>query len=243
MSTPVAVVTGASGGIGAAIAGALRKEKYDVVIGARRIDKLREVADSVGARAIELDVTNAESVAAFCAQVDQCDVLVNNAGGAFGLEPIAAADDEKWSSMYETNVMGTMRMTRELLPKLAADSGHIVMIGSTAGLQVYDGGAGYTAVKHAIRAFTQTLRLELLGQPVRVTEVDPGAVETEFSIVRFDGDVERAAEVYRGMTPLTAEDVAECVRWAVTLPAHVNIDQIVVKPLDQATAQRVHRRS
>jgi NADP-dependent 3-hydroxy acid dehydrogenase YdfG len=167
---------------------------------------------------------------------------VNNAGGALGLEPVAEADDERWRWMYDTNVLGTMRMTRALLPKLiASGDGHIVNVGSIAGLQAYDGGAGYTAAKHALVAVTETLRLELLGQPVRVSEVDPGAVETEFSIVRFDGDKARAEKVYEGMTPLTAEDIAQCIEFVVSRPSHVNIDQLVVKPRDQARAERVHR--
>jgi len=171
-------------------------------------------------------------------------VLVNNAGGALGLEPVAEADDEKWRWMYDANVLGVMRVTRAFLPKLVASGdGHIVNVGSIAGLEAYDGGGGYTAVKHALRAVTDTLRLELLGQPVRVTEVDPGMVETEFSIVRFDGDVTRADKVYEGTTPLVADDVADCIAWAVTRPSHVNIDQIVVKPRDQARAQRVFRRA
>ena len=237
-----AVVTGASSGIGAATARQLRDAGFDVVVGARRIELLREVAEPIGALALELDVTDTSSVEAFCAQIDDCAVLVNNAGGALGLEPIAEAEEEKWRWMYDANVLGVMRVTRALLPKLVASGGgHIVVIGSIAGLEVYDGGGGYTAVKHAVHAVTQTLRLELNGQPIRVTEIDPGLVETEFSLVRFDGDAEAAKRPYVGMTPLTADDVADCVTWAVTRPAHVNIDQIVVKPTAQATAQRVAR--
>jgi NADP-dependent 3-hydroxy acid dehydrogenase YdfG len=237
-----AVVTGASSGIGAATARRLAKEGFDVVLGARRIDRLEVVAAEIGARAFRLDVTDPESAEAFAGAVGDCAVLVNNAGGALGLEPIAQADDERWRWMYDANVLGTMRVTRAFLPAIiASGDGHIVNVGSIAGLEVYDGGAGYTAAKHALLAVTETLRLELLGQPVRVTEVDPGMVETEFSIVRFDGDVERAAKVYEGLTPLTADDVADCIAFAVTRPAHVNIDQLVVKPRDQARAQRVHR--
>jgi hypothetical protein len=168
--------------------------------------------------------------------------LVNNAGGALGLEPIAQAVDEHWRWMYDANVLGTMRMTRALLPRLIeSGAGHIVNIGSIAGLEVYDNGGGYTAAKHALRALTETLRIELIGEPVRITEVDPGFVETEFSLVRFGGDVDRAKQPYVGMTPLCAEDVADCIAFVVTRPAHVNIDQLVVKPLAQATAMRVHR--
>ena len=242
MTERVAVVTGASSGIGAATARRLAKEGFSVVIGARRMDRLEELAREVGGTAVPLDVTNAASVDAFAARVDHCDVLVNNAGGALGLSPVAEADEEHWRWMYDANVLGTMRVTRALLPQLiASGDGVLVNVGSIAGLEVYDGGAGYTAAKHALRAVTETLRRELLGQPVRVTEIDPGAVETEFSIVRFGGDTDRAAQVYAGMTPLVAEDVADCIVWAVTRPSHVNIDQIVVKPRDQATAQRVHR--
>jgi NADP-dependent 3-hydroxy acid dehydrogenase YdfG len=237
-----AVVTGASSGIGAATATQLAAAGFDVVVGARRTDRLLEVATPIGARAIALDVTDTASVESFCAAVAECSVLVNNAGGALGLEPIVEADEEKWRWMYDANVLGVMRMTRALLPKLEASGhGHIVIIGSIAGLEVYDGGAGYTAAKHAVNAVAQTLRLELNGKAIRVTEVDPGLVETEFSLVRFDGDADAAKRPYVGMTPLTAEDVAECVTWAVTRPPHVNIDQIVVKPTAQATAQRVAR--
>jgi NADP-dependent 3-hydroxy acid dehydrogenase YdfG len=240
----IAVVTGASSGIGAATAARLAKEGFDVVVGARRQDRLQEVAGPIGARPLALDVTDTASVEAFAAAVPECAVLVNNAGGALGLDPVAAADEEQWRWMYDANVLGVMRVTRAFLPKLVASGhGHIVNVGSIAGLEQYDGGGGYTAAKHALRAVTETLRLELLGQPVRVTEVDPGMVETGFSVVRFDGDQAKADKVYEGTTPLTGDDVADCIAWAVTRPPHVNVDQIVVKPLDQARAQRVFRRS
>ena len=239
---PIAVVTGASSGIGAAAAKHLDQAGYDLVLGARRVDKLQSVAQPLGARAIALDVTEAGSVAAFCEQIPAVNVLVNNAGGALGLEPIAEAEDEKWRMMFESNVLGTMRMTRTLLPKLeASGQGHIVVIGSIAGFEVYPGGAGYTAAKHAERAVAETLRLELLGKPIRVTEIAPGLVETEFSLVRFGGDAARATKPYQGMTPLTADDVADAIVWAVTRPPHVNIDQMTIRPLDQATATLVHR--
>jgi len=239
---PIAVVTGASSGIGAATAQHLTQAGYDLVLGARRMDKLQAVAQPLGAQALALDVTDAASVAAFCEQVPAVNVLVNNAGGALGLEPIAEAEDDNWRTMFESNVLGTMRMTRTLLPKLeASGQGHIVVIGSIAGFEVYPGGAGYTAAKHAERAVAETLRLELLGKPIRVTEIAPGLVETEFSLVRFGGDAERATKPYQGMTPLTADDVAEAITWAVTRPAHVNIDQMTIRPLDQATATLVHR--
>ena len=241
---PIAVVTGASSGIGAATAKHLAQAGYDLVLGARRLDKLQAVAQPLGARAITLDVTDAASVAAFCEQVPAVNVLINNAGGALGLEPIAEAEDEKWRTMFESNVLGTMRMTRALLPKLeASKQGHIVVIGSIAGFEVYPGGAGYAAAKHAERALAETLRLELLGKPIRVTEIAPGLVETEFSLVRFGGDAERATKPYQGMTPLTADDVADAIVWAVTRPPHVNIDQMTIRPLDQATAMLIHRKS
>jgi len=239
---PIAVVTGASSGIGAATALHLAQAGYDLVLGARRMDRLQAVAEPLGARAIALDVTDAASVAAFCEQVHAVNVLVNNAGGALGLELVAEAEDEKWRTMFESNVLGTMRMIRTLLPRLEASGrGHIVVIGSIAGFEVYPGGAGYTAAKHAERALAETLRLELLGKPIRVTEIAPGLVETEFSLVRFGGDAERATKPYQGMTPLTADDIADAIVWAVTRPPHVNIDQMTIRPLDQATAMLVHR--
>jgi NADP-dependent 3-hydroxy acid dehydrogenase YdfG len=222
----------------------LAAEGWDVVIGARRIDRLAQVASQIGARAMPLDVTDTASVAAFCTAVPECSLLVNNAGGAHGLEPVAEADDEAWRWMFEANVLGVARMTRALLPKLVASGdGHIVIVGSIAGLEAYPGGGGYNAAKFGARAVGKVLRMELIGQPVRVSEIDPGMVDTEFSTVRFDGDEERAAQVYQGMTPLTAEDIADCIAWAVTRPSHVNIDQMVVLPRDQASAREVHRRS
>jgi NADP-dependent 3-hydroxy acid dehydrogenase YdfG len=242
VSRGVAVVTGASSGIGAATVRRLVAEGYDVVGGARRLDRLRAVTDPVGARALPLDVCDTSSVAAFCAEVPDCRLLVNNAGGALGLDPVAEADEEQWRWMYDANVLGVMRMTRALLPTLeASGDGHVVVVGSIAGREPYPGGAGYNAAKHAVRALTKVLRMELLGRPVRVTSVDPGMVETEFSVVRFGGDTGRAADVYRGLTPLRADDVADCIAWAVTRPPHVNIDEILVMPRDQAGATRVHR--
>jgi NADP-dependent 3-hydroxy acid dehydrogenase YdfG len=242
MNRGMAVVTGASSGIGAATAHRLATEGFEVVVGARRFDRLREVADPIGARALPLDVTDAESVAAFAAEVPDCRVLVNNAGGAVGLDPIASSSDEDWTWMFEANVLGTVRMTRALLPALlASGDGQVVMMGSVAGIEPYPGGAGYNAAKFGVRAFTQVLRMELLGQPVRVTEIDPGMVETEFSVVRFRGDTDRAAQVYEGVHALSAMDVADCVAFAVTRPAHMNIDQIVVTSRDQALARMIHR--
>jgi NADP-dependent 3-hydroxy acid dehydrogenase YdfG len=243
-SRGVAVVTGASSGIGAATARRLAAAGFDVVVGARRLDRLKEVAAASGARALPLDVTDDASVKAFVAEVPECRVLVNNAGGALGMDAVEHADLEQWRAMYEVNVLGTIRVTRAFLPALeASGDGLIVIIGSIAGFEPYEGGAGYNAAKHAELAARQVLRYELLGRRVRVCEVDPGMVETEFSLVRFGGDSHRAEEVYAGMTPLAAEDVAECVEFVVTRPAHVNIDQLVVMARDQASARRVHRRA
>ncbi len=239
-----AVITGASSGIGEATARALAEAGFHVVVGARRLDRLESLAKDIGGTALSLDVTDLASVDAFAAKVPLAKVLVNNAGGALGLEPVESAVDEHWERMYATNVIGLMRMTRAFIPKLvAAGAGHIVNIGSIAGFEVYPGGAGYTAVKHAVDAVSRTLRLELLGRPIRITEVDPGMVETEFSVVRFDGDEQRARLVYKGLTPLTADDVADAVAWAVTRKPHVNIDRIVIKPVAQATATQSYRAS
>ncbi len=244
MSTRTAVVTGASSGIGAATATRLAAEGFHVVVGARRLDRLAEVAEPLGATALPLDVTDTDSVEAFCAQVPECHLLVNNAGGALGRDSIAEADEARWQAMYDSNVLGVLRMTRALLPKLiASGDGHVITIGSIAAIEPYPGGGGYNAAKFAVRGVMGVLRHELLGEPVRVTEIDPGMVETEFSLVRFDGDRARADAVYEGMTPLTAADVADCVAWAATRPSWVNIDQIVVLARDQAGATRVHRRT
>src|SRR5919107_4861677 len=239
---PVAVVTGASSGIGAASARALAASGFAVVLGARRVDRCAAIAAEIDGTALRLDVTDQESVDAFVAAVPDCRVLVNNAGGAKGLEPVAEADIEAWRWMFETNVLGTLRMTKALLPALVASGdGHVVTVTSVAATEVYDNGAGYCGAKHAQSAVHRTLRGELLGQPVRLTEVLPGLVETEFSLVRFDGDAEKAAAPYRGLTPLTGEDVADVIAFAVTRPSNVNLDRIVVKARDQATATRVHR--
>jgi NADP-dependent 3-hydroxy acid dehydrogenase YdfG len=236
-------ITGASSGIGAATARALAAKGCHTVLGARRLDRLQELATEIGGEAVALDVTDPASVEAFAAAVGECDVLVNNAGGALGLDSIASGDEEKWRWMYEANVLGTMRMTRALLPRLIeSGDGHVVTVTSIAAIEPYPGGAGYNAAKHGQRAMLRVLRQELLGEPVRVTEVVPGMVETEFSLVRFGGDAEAARRVYDGMQPLSPEDVAECIRWALAQPPHVNVDEIVVRPRDQATATSVHRR-
>jgi len=239
----IAVVTGASSGFGAAAARALARAGFRLVLGARRLDRLRAVAEPLGATSLPLDVTDEASVAAFAAAVERVDVLVNNAGNAFGAESIAEAIEAKWRAMYELNVLGVLRMTRALLDRLiASGDGLVINVGSIAGFEVYPGGAGYTASKHALRALTRTLRLELLGQPVRVCEISPGLAETEFALVRYGGDAERARKVYEGMTPLAAEDVAEAIAWVATRPAHVNVDELVLRPRDQASALLVHRR-
>ena len=239
-----AVVTGASSGIGEATARRLAAAGFDLVLGARRQDRLAAIASELGARWHPLDVSDASSVDAFCQAVGPCRVLVNNAGGALGLEPVEAARDEDWLTMYEVNVLGAMRMTRALLASLeASGDGHVVMVGSIAAYEPYLGGAGYNAAKFGLRAMTRVLRLELLGRPVRVSEIDPGMVETEFSVVRFRGDVARAEAVYRGVTPLTADDIAQCIEFVVTRPPHVNVDAMIVLARDQAGPSVVHRRA
>jgi NADP-dependent 3-hydroxy acid dehydrogenase YdfG len=239
----VALVTGASSGIGAATVRALAAAGFDVVGAARRLERVEEIAGEVGGRALRLDVTDPDSVAEAAEALPDLSVLVNNAGGALGLEPVAEADESHWCEMYETNVMGVMRMTKALLPKLErSGDGHVVVVGSVAGVEIYPGGGGYTAAKHAANAVVRTLRLELLGKPVRVSEVAPGMVKTEFSVVRFEGDQEKADAVYEGTTPLTGEDVADAIAYVVTRPAHVDVDYVSIKPTDQATARDVHRR-
>lgn len=241
--TKTAVVTGASSGIGAATARALGAAGYHLVVGARRVDRLREVTAGLDAEVHALDVTDRASVRRFTGNLKSVDLLVNNAGAALGADSVEGAIEERWQAMFDLNVMGTLRVTRALLPALrAAGDGQVINIGSTSGFEVYPGGAGYTASKHALRALTRTLRLELLGEAVRVTEIAPGMVDTEFSRVRFGGDTSRAANVYRGMTPLRPEDVAACVVWVASRPPHVNIDEIVVRPRDQASSTAVHRR-
>lgn len=244
MGCGVAVVTGASSGIGAATVRRLVREGFDVVAAARRADRLDELAAETGCRALPVDVTDAASVERLAGEVADCRVLVNNAGGAFGLAPVAEASDDDWRRMWEVNVLGAMRMTRALLPHLVASGdGVVVTVTSTAAHGVYEGGAGYTAAKHAERAMSETLRLELCGQPVRVVEVAPGMVRTEeFSLVRFGGDQARADAVYAGVPGvLVADDVADAITWAVTRPAHVNIDLLVVRPRAQAAQHKVHR--
>ncbi|MGH3874800.1 MAG: SDR family oxidoreductase [Pseudonocardiaceae bacterium] len=239
---PTAVVTGASSGIGAATARALAAEGFHVVLGARRVQRCRQIAGEIGGTALALDVLDPDSVAAFAAEVPAARVLVNNAGGAAGLDPVLAADETQWRWMWEANVLGTLRMTRALLPKLIdSGDGVLVTVTSVAALEAYDNGSGYTSAKHAQAAVHRTLRGEHLGQPVRFVEVVPGMVETEFSLVRFGGDQQRADQVYAGLTPLTPHDVADVIAFAVTRPPHVNLDLIVIKPRAQHSAMRVAR--
>jgi NADP-dependent 3-hydroxy acid dehydrogenase YdfG len=238
-----AVVSGASSGIGAATATRLAAEGFDVVLGARRLDRLTELADRIGARALPLDVTDPASVEEFAAQLPRVDVLVNNAGGAFDANPVADADLDSWARSYDVNVLGTVRLTRALLPALrASGAGDVLFVSSTAALVSYEGGSSYTAAKHGVHALAVALRLELVAEPVRVLEIAPGMVRTEeFSLNRL-GSADAADAVYRGVRePLVAEDVADCIVWALTRPHHVNVDLLVVRPRAQAAQHKVHR--
>jgi len=240
-----AVVTGASSGIGEATARRLAAEGYDVVAGARRRERLDELAAEVpGIRPVTLDVTSQDSVEALAASLARCDVLVNNAGGAFGTETVAEGRLDDWQRMYDTNVLGSLRVTQALLPKLVGSGdGVLVMLTSTAGLVSYEGGGGYCAAKHAQSSMAETLRLELVGQPVRVVEIAPGMVRSEgFAVTRFRGDEAAAAKVYEGVPePLTSDDVADAIAWCVTRPAHFNVDRLVLRPRAQAAQHKVHR--
>ncbi|MEU8520550.1 SDR family oxidoreductase [Streptomyces sp. NBC_01216] len=243
--TRTAVVTGAGSGIGKATARRLAKEGYQVVLVARRADRLAELADEIGGVPVACDITDPEAVRAAFAPLDRCDLLVNNAGGALGAEAVADATGDAWQWMFSVNVLGTLHVTRTLLPLLraSAEGATIVTITSTAAFVNYEGGAGYSAAKHAEHALSETLRLELCGTPVRVVEIAPGMVRTEeFALNRFEGDAEKAAAVYAGVDrPLRAEDVAECVALTVALPPHVNVDHLVVRPVAQAAQHKTHR--
>ena len=242
--SPTAVVTGASSGIGAASARALAGDGFHVVCAARRKDRIEALAEEIGGRAVVCDVTDADSVAELAAAVDSVDVLLNNAGGAFDQASVEEADVEDWARMFDVNVLGVVRVTQALLPALRADGGGLVVnLGSTAGRVAYEGGGGYTAAKHGLKVLTQTLRLELVAEPLRFTEIAPGMVKTEeFTLKRFQGDQERYDAVYAGVQePLVAEDIAEAVRWVASLPSHVNIDELVVRPRAQAAQHKVHR--
>ncbi|MFY1689620.1 SDR family oxidoreductase [Plantactinospora sp. WMMB782] len=251
--TPVAIVTGASSGIGAATARRLAAEGFSVLAAARRADRLDALVEQIRraggtATAQTCDVTSDESVAELATAAGRLGgpvtLLVNNAGGARGLDPVESGSVADWQWMYDVNVLGTLRVTQALLPALeSSGAGTVVVLSSTAGLIVYEGGGGYAAAKHAQTALAETLRLELCGRPVRVVEIDPGMVKTEeFGLVRFDGDAGRAAAVYAGVAePLVAEDVADCIAWCATRPQHVNVDRLVVRPLAQAAQHKVHR--
>ncbi len=246
MTTPrTAVVTGASSGIGAATARALADEGFRVICAARRRDRVEALAEEIGGVAVACDVTSPDSVRALAhAAGAELHVLVNNAGGAFGSDPIETADPEQWRAMYDVNVLGVLHVTQALLPALrASGDGLIVNVGSTAGRIAYEGGGGYTVAKHGTQVVTETLRLELCGEPIRVSEVAPGMVRTdEFSRVRFGGDQARADAVYDGvLDPLVAEDVAAAIAWIATRPSHVNIDELVIRPRAQAAQHKVHR--
>jgi len=243
-----AVVTGASSGIGAATARALAAAGYHVVLTARRKDRIEALAAELSnAEAYALDVTDRAAVDAFAADLGRrpsVDVLVNNAGGALGAEPVATGDPADWRTMYEVNVLGVLHMTQALLPALTASGdGTVVVLSSTAGHGTYEGGGGYVAAKHGAHVIAETLRLELCGEPVRVIEVAPGMVKTdEFATTRFRGDTDKAAKVYAGVDqPLSAEDVADTIAWAITRPSHVNVDLLVVRPRAQASNSKVHR--
>jgi NADP-dependent 3-hydroxy acid dehydrogenase YdfG len=240
-----AVVTGASSGIGAATARSLAATGLHVFCAARRANRVEALAAEIGGTPVTCDVTSPADVAALAERVGRSlDVLVNNAGGAFGLSPVAEADTDEWRRMYDVNVIGLVHVTKALLPALVASgAGVILNVGSTAGRIAYEGGAGYTAAKHGTQVVTETLRLELYDQPVRVCEIAPGLVRTdEFALVRFAGDQEKADRVYAGVAePLVAEDVADAITWMVTRPPHVNIDSLVIKPRAQAAQHKVHR--
>ncbi|WP_375425840.1 SDR family NAD(P)-dependent oxidoreductase [uncultured Friedmanniella sp.] len=241
---PLALVTGASSGIGAASARRLAADGYRVVCAARRQERIEVLAAEIGGTALACDVTDAGQVAALAAAVGpSLDLLVNNAGLALGMEPVAEADLDSWQTMYAVNVLGAAAVTKAVLPALVQAHGQIIVMTSTAADLPYEGGAGYCGAKAAERAMTGALRLELYDTDVRIAEICPGMVRTdEFAVNRFDGDATRAAKVYEGVTaPLTAEDVADCVGWVAGRPHHVNIDRLTVRPRAQAAQHKVHR--
>ncbi|MFF0081286.1 SDR family NAD(P)-dependent oxidoreductase [Streptomyces canus] len=245
----IAIVTGASSGIGAATARQLATAGYRVVLTARRKDRIEALAEEINAAghqatAYQLDVTDRAAVDEFASAFKTVGVLVNNAGGALGADPVATGDPADWRTMYETNVIGTLNLTQALLPKLdASGDGTIVVVSSTAGHGTYEGGGGYVAAKHGAHVLAETLRLEIVGRPIRVIEIAPGMVKTdEFALTRFGGDQEKAEKVYQGVAePLTADDVADTITWAITRPSHVNVDLLVLRPRAQASNTKVHR--
>jgi NADP-dependent 3-hydroxy acid dehydrogenase YdfG len=247
------LITGASSGFGAAAAQAFGAEGANLLLGARRLGRLEEVAaqsrkaGAASAHFQGLDVSTTASVNAFVdwvrSKTDRLDVLVNNAGGAHGLEPVAQGKDEDWETMMQTNVLGILRVVRAALPLMVNHPGSSILnVGSYAGHAVYEGGAAYCAAKAGELQLTRALRLELNGTGVRVSSIDPGLAETEFSLVRFKGDAARAAKTYEGMTPLSAEDIADILVWVASRPPHVNIDEMLIKPVDQAAMHKVFRR-
>lgn len=241
---PLALVTGASSGIGAATARKLAEAGYRVICAARRFDRVHDLASEIEGIAVSCDVSNADDVAMLAEAVGgRLDVLVNNAGGAVGLEPVAEANFAAWETMYRSNVLGAAQVTKALLPAIEAAEGTVIFVTSIAANGPYEGGAGYNAAKAGERMVAGALRLELCGRPVRVCEVVPGMVHTEeFSLTRFHGDQERANSVYEGVPgPLVAEDVAEAIAWVATRPAHVNIDRLEIKPRAQAAHFKTHR--
>lgn len=244
MSDKIAVVTGASSGIGAATARRLASEGFHVICAARRVGRIEALAAEIGGRAVACDVTSADDVARLAEAVGpRLDVLVNNAGGAFGQEPVAEADLDAWRRMFEVNVIGTARVTKALLPALIAAEGVVVFVTSTAAEVTYEGAAGYCGAKAAERSIAEALRLEIYDKPVRVCEICPGMVKTdEFALTRYAGDEARADSVYAGVAePLTADDVADAITFMATRPAHVDIDRIVIRPRAQAAQHKVHR--
>ncbi|WP_115685500.1 SDR family oxidoreductase [Corynebacterium senegalense] len=230
----IAVVTGGSAGIGEAAARALAADGWTVYVAARRLERCEEIAKEIGGVAVELDVTSQESVDKLAAQLDRVDLLVNNAGGAKNLDYLRDASEEDWNWMYQTNVYGTVRVTKALYPHLKKAEGLVINIGSVAGTDAYKGGSGYNAAKFGLRGLTRALRREEAENSIRVTEIDPGRVKTDFAANRFGGDEARAAEVYEGKLNLTAEDIAETIRWVASLPKHVNVDTLSIMPTDQA---------
>jgi len=248
-----ALVTGATSGFGLATARALAAEGANVAITGRREDRLRATAEEIRARhkvetlALRFDVRDAAQVQAALhgapGLLAKLDILVNNAGLALALDPLQSGDTKDWDQMIDTNVKGLLYVSRAVLPGMVErGSGHVVNVGSVAGHQTYAGGAVYSATKYAVRAITDALRYDILGKGIRVSNVEPGLAETEFSEVRFKGDRERAKTVYEGLRALTAEDVAEAVVWCLTRPAHVNVQSVLILPTDQASAHAVNRR-
>ena len=232
MDKKVAVVTGGSAGIGEAACRALAADGWHVIVAARRVERCQAIADEIGGEALELDVTDEASVDKL-AKLPRVDLLVNNAGGAKELDLLRDANANDWQWMFDTNVMGTMRVTQALYPQLKAAKGLVINIGSVAATDAYKGGSGYNAAKFGLRGLTRAFRREE-APDIRICEIDPGRVKTDFSLNRFHGDAERAAQVYEGKLNLTAEDIAEAIRWVASLPAHVNIDTMSIMPADQA---------